>query len=122
MGGMNVSQLMSMLAEAGLAVADRLTYEATRAGKIGAYARREQEWAFQSNVAAGEINQVYKHVRRGHPKSPQGGRLHVEMPIDISNVMLVCPKTNEKSRVGERSPTRLSYSQVRSRETKRSAT
>lgn len=36
------------------------------------------------------VNQVYKHVRRGHPKSPQGGRLHVEMPISISNVRFHC--------------------------------
>ena len=48
------------------------------------------------------VNRVYKHVRRGHPKSPQGGRLHVEMPIDASNVMLVCPETNKPTRVGVR--------------------
>jgi len=48
------------------------------------------------------VNRVYKHVRRGHPKSPQGGRLHVEMPIDASNVMLICPETNKPTRVGVR--------------------
>ena len=48
------------------------------------------------------INRVYKHVRRGHAKSPQGGRLHVEMPIDASNAMLICPETNEPTRVGVR--------------------
>ena len=36
------------------------------------------------------VNRVYKHVKRGHPKSPQGGRLSREMPIDISNVLLYC--------------------------------
>jgi hypothetical protein len=25
------------------------------------------------------VNRVYRHVRKGHPKSPQGGRLSVEM-------------------------------------------
>lgn len=46
------------------------------------------------------VNRVYKHVRRGHPKSPQGGRLHVELPIDASNVQLICPETNKPTRVG----------------------
>ena len=46
------------------------------------------------------VNKVYKHVRRGHPKSPQGGRLHVELPIDASNVQLICPETNKPTRVG----------------------
>ena len=46
------------------------------------------------------INKVYKHVRRGHPKSPQGGRLHIELAVDASNVMLICPETNKPTRVG----------------------
>lgn len=46
------------------------------------------------------VNKVYKHVKRGHPKSPQGGRLHKELGIDASNVMLICPKTNKPTRVG----------------------
>ena len=46
------------------------------------------------------VNKAYKHVKRGHPKSPQGGRLHVELAIDASNVMLVDPKSNKPTRVG----------------------
>lgn len=48
------------------------------------------------------VNKVYKHVRRGHPKSPQGGRLHMELAIDASNCQLVCPETNKPTRVGVR--------------------
>lgn len=48
------------------------------------------------------VAMVYRHVRRNHPKSPQGGRLHVEMPIDASNVMLVDPESNKPTRVGVR--------------------
>ena len=48
------------------------------------------------------VRRVFKHVKRGHPKSPQGGRLNVELPIDVSNVMLICPETNEPTRVGVR--------------------
>jgi len=47
------------------------------------------------------VNLVYKHVRRSQ-KNPQGGRLHKEMPIDASNVALVCPETDEPTRVGVR--------------------
>ena len=35
-------------------------------------------------------NRVYKHVKRGHPRSPQGGRLSLEMPVDTSKVMFYC--------------------------------
>jgi large subunit ribosomal protein L24 len=45
------------------------------------------------------VNKVYKHVKRGHPKSPQGGRLHKELGIDVSNVALICPQTNKPTRV-----------------------
>jgi len=47
------------------------------------------------------VNKVHKHVRRS-AKNPQGGRLSKEMPIDISNVMLVDPKTGKPTRVGFR--------------------
>jgi large subunit ribosomal protein L24 len=47
------------------------------------------------------VNKVYKHVRRSQ-KNPQGGRLSKEMPIDVSNVMLVCPKTGKPTRIGFR--------------------
>lgn len=47
------------------------------------------------------VNRVYKHVRRSQ-KNPQGGRLSKEMPIQASNVMLICPQTNKPTRVGVR--------------------
>lgn len=47
------------------------------------------------------VNKVYKHVRRSQ-KNPQGGRLSKEMPISASNVMLLCPKTGKRTRVGVR--------------------
>ncbi len=48
------------------------------------------------------VNVVKKHVRRGHPKSPQGGRLDMEKPINASNVMLFCESCNSATRVGAR--------------------
>ena len=47
------------------------------------------------------VNRVYKHMRPSQ-KNPQGGRLSKEMPIDVSNVMLVCTKCNRGVRVGHR--------------------
>ncbi|MBN2376111.1 MAG: 50S ribosomal protein L24 [Sedimentisphaerales bacterium] len=44
------------------------------------------------------INKAYRHVRPSQ-RNPQGGRLQIEQPLDISNVMLVDPKTNRPTRV-----------------------
>ena len=48
------------------------------------------------------VNLVYKHVRRGHPKSPQGGRLRMEKPIQSSNIMFYCTQCNRGVRLGMR--------------------
>lgn len=48
------------------------------------------------------VNRVFKHVKRGHPRSPQGGRLNVEMPINASNVKFYCEACNKGTRVGYR--------------------
>lgn len=47
------------------------------------------------------VNRVYKHVRRSQ-RNPQGGRLSKEMPIPVSKVMLICPQSNKRTRVGYR--------------------
>jgi large subunit ribosomal protein L24 len=47
------------------------------------------------------VNRVYKHVRRSQ-RNPQGGRLSKEMPIQISNVLLVCNSCNAAGRTGAR--------------------
>jgi len=48
------------------------------------------------------VNLVYKHVKRGHPKSPQGGRLRMEMPIKSSNIMYYCGTCDKGTRLGLR--------------------
>jgi large subunit ribosomal protein L24 len=47
------------------------------------------------------VNRVYKHVRRSQ-RNPQGGRLSKEMPVQIANVLLVCPSCNQPTRTGSR--------------------
>jgi large subunit ribosomal protein L24 len=47
------------------------------------------------------VNRVYKHVRRSQ-KNPQGGRLSKEMPVQASNVQLVCGACGAPTRLGVR--------------------
>jgi large subunit ribosomal protein L24 len=47
------------------------------------------------------VNRVYKHVRRSQ-KNPQGGRLSIEMPVSVSNVLLVCGSCGAATRLGAR--------------------
>ena len=47
------------------------------------------------------VNRVYKHVRRSQ-RNPQGGRLSREMPVFLSNVMLVCQECDAATRTGVR--------------------
>jgi large subunit ribosomal protein L24 len=47
------------------------------------------------------VNRVYKHVRRS-TKNPQGGRLSKEMPVSVSNVLLVCGSCGSATRLGAR--------------------
>ena len=47
------------------------------------------------------VNKVYKHVRRSQ-RNPQGGRLSKEMPVQISNVLFVCPSCGKAARTGAR--------------------
>ena len=48
------------------------------------------------------IHKVFKHVKRGHPKSPNGGRLEMEMPISASRVAYYCENCSSKSKIGYR--------------------
>lgn len=55
-----------------------------------------------TNVVTVEgVNRVYKHVKPSQ-KNPQGGRLHKEMPVRASSVMVLCPKTNKPTKIGYR--------------------
>ena len=47
------------------------------------------------------VARVQKHVRRSQ-KNPQGGRLSKEMPVQLSNVLLVCEACSAATRTGAR--------------------
>jgi hypothetical protein len=62
-GGYNFSRLLSGLASVPRGIAGRYAHEAGTAARIGSYARREQDWQFQSNAAAGDVTQLNKQLR-----------------------------------------------------------
>lgn len=55
-----------------------------------------------AKVVVEGVNVVQRHVKRGHPKSPQGGRLRFEKPIFASNVMYYCEACKRPVRIGFR--------------------
>ena len=52
----------------------------------------------ENKVVVQGINLAKKHVKPSR-KNPSGGRINIEQPIHISNVLPVNPKTSKASRV-----------------------
>jgi len=67
-------------------------------GKIGAVLKVDSN---KGRVVVEKINIVKRHTKPGG-KRAQGGILEKEAPIHISNLMLVCNKCAEPSRIGKR--------------------
>ncbi len=64
-------------------------------GKRGKIIRVDRK---HDRVLVEKLNFRKRHMRPGHPTAPQGGIMESEGPLDISNVMLVCPKCQKTSR------------------------
>ncbi|MGA9773952.1 MAG: insecticidal toxin protein [Blastocatellia bacterium] len=62
-GGVQLSHIVSAFAGIARTTAGEITHRANTTAKMGSYARREQERAYQSNLAAGEITQTFKQLR-----------------------------------------------------------
>lgn len=62
-GGSHLSNAERLVASYWESKADSHTYKGNRSARMGSYARREQDWTFQSNLAAGEITQIFKQIR-----------------------------------------------------------
>jgi len=67
-------------------------------GKIGAVLKVDSE---KDRVVVEKINMVKRHTRPGG-KTAQGGIVEKEAPMHISNLMLVCNKCAEPSRIAKR--------------------
>ncbi|GAK48063.1 50S ribosomal protein L24 [Secundilactobacillus oryzae JCM 18671] len=57
--------------------------------------------AAKNRVVVEGINLIKKH-QKATQSTPQGGIIEKEAPIQVSNVMLIDPSTNEPTRVGFR--------------------
>jgi large subunit ribosomal protein L24 len=55
----------------------------------------------KNRIVVEGVNRVYKHVKP-NKLNPQGGRLSVEAPIDVSNVLLFCPNCKKGVRYGKK--------------------
>jgi len=62
-GGDHVGPAFSAIAEHQRNLAAQDTYDATHASKLAGFQRRQLDWTFQSNLAAGEITQIFKQLR-----------------------------------------------------------
>ena len=67
-------------------------------GKIGTVLKVDSE---KGRVIVEKINMVKRHAKPGTAGS-QGGIIEKEAPIHISNLMLICNKCAESTRVGKR--------------------
>lgn len=55
----------------------------------------------RNRVIVEGVNITKRHARPSQ-KNPQGGIIQKEAPIHASNVMVICPKCNEPSRIGRK--------------------
>ena len=67
-------------------------------GKIGTILKMIPQ---KEKAVVEKLNMVKRHTRAG-PKTAKGGIIEKEAPIHISNLMLVCGKCAEETRVGKK--------------------
>jgi len=67
-------------------------------GKTGKVVRVLRE---KGKVLVERVNMIKRHRKASGPQNP-GGILEKEAPLDVSNVMLLCPACNKPTRVGHR--------------------
>jgi large subunit ribosomal protein L24 len=70
--------------------------------RIDRYRRKTDRDREKDRVVVQGVNLRIKHQRRTGDVRTQFGRIEMESPIHISNVMLVCPSCREATRVGFR--------------------
>lgn len=73
-----------------------------RAHKTDRYRRKVGREPDRDRVVVQGVNLIIKHQRRTGDVRTQFGRIEMEAPLHISNVMLVCPSCKEATRVGIR--------------------
>ncbi len=67
-------------------------------GKIGAVLKVDEK---KGRAIVEKVNMVKRHTRPGG-KAAQGGIIEKEASIHLSNLMIICNKCTEPSRIGKR--------------------
>lgn len=67
-------------------------------GKIGTVLKVDSE---KRRIIVEKVNTIKRHSRPS-AKAPQGGIIEKEAPLHISNVMIVCNKCADPTRIGKR--------------------
>ncbi len=78
------------------------TVEIIRGDDLGTRGTVRKVFPRKKQVIIEGVNIAIKHQRAipaGRRQTP-GGRIELEVPIDASNVMLICPSCHERTRVG----------------------
>jgi large subunit ribosomal protein L24 len=73
-----------------------------RAYHVDRHNRKVDRDPDKDRVVVQGVNIIVKHQRRTGDVRTQFGRIEMEAPIHVSNVMLVCPSCKEATRVGFR--------------------
>lgn len=108
-GGQHLHSLASSLAAISKTISDQYSYEANNAAKIGSYARREQEWAFQSNTIAGEISQTLKQLRAAQIREAMAEREWKNHQQQIKNAEEIQQFLNgEETKIGDQKHKKVS--------------
>jgi large subunit ribosomal protein L24 len=66
-------------------------------GKLGKVLKVDSK---KSRVVVENVMFIKRHTRPNPGKNIKGGIVEREMPIQISNVMLICPSCHQPTRVG----------------------
>lgn len=56
----------------------------------------------QGRAIVERINMVKRHTRPNPQKQVQGGVLEREAPIELSNLMVICPESGNPTRIGRK--------------------
>ncbi len=52
-----------------------------------------------ARIIVEQVNYIFKHLRKSQ-EHPKGGRIEKEAPFAYSNVQIVCPHCNKRTRIG----------------------
>jgi len=89
MGGTYASKFPLSSARGDHADAEVSTYQATLAGKIGAYSRRELDWTFQGNNAKSEINALIKQIRGAQIREAIAQKEYTNHQVQMANAQQI---------------------------------